>query len=1155
MRSITGNRPSFKSQSSLGASSKPKVVVKNIFNDSLEKTNTLSPDSFRYDPDGTGLKSTQELNIDYSSYENHTFFNSARAKVDASFNSIINDFPFDKERSSIELFLDKLTGYEKYVYDLFPKNVGYLNFSGSNSPYAGSYVTVRDGKSLNFPTLNTTDYGKSVLDPNGSGIAFEMQLFLPSDVNDNQVVFQRLSSVAGITFAISQSSSTTVATGVFLISSGNNDAYIVASGSIDKGAFNHICVQTIDEDGAKKAAVYINSLLMYTSSDSQDFGSLIFNGQSLHIGSGSTHASIDYQFTPRQTFSGSIDEFRYHKKQVTADYISKYQKTEIYSGSEGLALYFRFNEPSGSYPGNSVVLDYSGNQLHSYINNFNVNLRSTGSIIQPITYENIDLSPILFANHDQVSQLNSSLLSDAASFDNDNPNFILKLIPPHYFVVGAQSQGFNSIDQNLGNPYTADSIPGTGRLNKPQEMLAFLLIYAKFFDEIKLFMDYFSNINMVDLSDEGLGINKFLPYISRYYGFDLPDMFTNTTPDQFFYGQGLEDNYSYSKLSLKEVRHQIWRRILANLSDFITTKGTRTAIRSAFLSTGIIPESFFNIREFGGPSVKNLKNLRQQTQETSALVDMSGSLTSSPGAQDSQGFFSNVPHFTSGYLSGSRVEPGVPNIAGNFVLVGTSSVSNNQNDGLMTSGSFSIETLVKFKPNLTHRNEQSLIRLQSTGSISLTLASQACLLNVVYKHDEQTNLGDLHLYTRPSTEAAASRLDLTINDINLFNGEKWYIAAGRTRGDLTSSLSSSYFLRCGYLEDKTSFSYFTTASYFSETITGNSANDAFQNISANYNKSGSFLVIGSQSLDTASPLFLNAYGSDLVTTFDGQFSQVRFWSKDLTETESLEHLRNYASRGVEDPRFNFNFDTESTGTFERLRIDATADQGTTGSSVTGGFVLFDFSQNNLHLTGSGFENNKLILKNDLFQINRISPNIDLLQTDDKVRVRSLSDYSMTDDVAAPAPVYELGPEYAINDDNRLSIEYSPYKALNEDIIGLLGDTQFLDDALGQTSLVYDEIYPDLEKLSKVYFERLLSPVDSRRCLELFKWFDSSLTMLIEQLLPRKTRFLGINYVIESHVLERNRYRYPVDRMYLLNERPQTNMSLYLTALNAVLKRY
>ncbi len=1155
MRSITGNKPSFKSQSSLGTSSKPKVVVKNVYNDKLEKINTLSPDSFRYDPDGTGLKSTQELNIDYTSFENHTFFNSARAKVDASFESIINEFPFDKERSSIELFLDTLTGYEKYVYDLFPKNVGYLKFSGSNAPYAGSYITVRDGKSLNFPTLNTTDYGKAVLDPDNAEFSFEMQLFLPSETNNNQVVFQRLSSIAGITFAISQSSSTTTAKGVFLISSGNNDAYVVASGSIDKGAFNHICVQTIDEDGAKKAAIYVNSLLLYTSSDAQDFGKFLFNGQSLFIGSGSSHTSIDYQFTPQQTFSGSIDEFRYHKKQLTSDIIKKYQQTEIYSGSSDLALYFRFNEPSGSYSGNTVVLDYSGNQLHSYISNFNVDLRNTGSVNQPVTYENVELSPILFANHDQVSHLNTTLLQDAESYDNDNPNFILKLIPSHYFTVGSQAQGFNSIDQNLGNPYTADSIPGTGKLNKPQEMLAFLLIYAKYFDEIKLFMDYFSNINMVDLSDEGLGINKFLPYISRYYGFELPDLFTNTTPDQFFYGQGLEDDYSYSRLSLKQVRHQIWRRILANLGDFITTKGTRTAIRSAFLSTGIIPENFFNIREFGGPSVKNLKNLRQQTQESSVLVDMSGSLTSLPGTIDAQGFFSNIPHFTSGYLSGSRVEPGTPDIAGNFVLAGTSNISDDVNDGLMTSGSFSIETLVKFRPNVVHRNEQSLIRLQTTGSTSLTLASQACLLNIVYKHDDQTKLGDLHLYTRPSTESGASRLDLTINGINLFNGEKWYISAGRTRGDLTSSLSSSYFLRCGYLEDKTSFTYFTTSSYFSETVAGIAANDALQNISTNYNASGTFLAIGSQSLDTASPLFLNAYGSDLITTFDGQFGQTRFWSKSLTETESLEHLRNYASRGVEDPRFNFNFDTESTGTFERLRIDATADQGTTGSDSTGKFILFDFSQNNLHLTGSGFENNKVILKNDLFQINRISPNIDLLQTDDKVRVRSLSDYSLTDDISAPAPVYDLGPEYAINDDNRLSIEYSPYKALNEDIIGLLGDTQFLDDALGQTSLVYDEIYPDLEKLSKVYFERLLSPVDSRRCLELFKWFDSSLTMLIEQLLPRKTRFLGINYVIESHVLERNRYRYPVDRMYLLNERPQTNMSLYLTALNAVLKRY
>ena len=45
-------------------------------------------------------------------------------------------------------------------------------------------------------------------------------------------------------------------------------------------------------------------------------------------------------------------------------------------------------------------------------------------------------------------------------------------------------------------------------------------------------------------------------------------------------------------------------------------------------------------------------------------------------------------------------------------------------------------------------------------------------------------------------------------------------------------------------------------------------------------------------------------------------------------------------------------------------------------------------------------------------------------------------------------------------------------------------------------------------------------------------FDSSFSVLIEQLIPRKTNFLGVNFVIESHVLERNRFRYLFDDIYL-----------------------
>ena len=97
--------------------------------------------SFRYDPPGFAFKNTQQLNVDFSKFENHTFFNSARSKVHVTFDKILNTFPFDgTEREAIE-FLDSLTGFEKYVYDRIPKHTGFLNFDSSNgiecNPFSG----------------------------------------------------------------------------------------------------------------------------------------------------------------------------------------------------------------------------------------------------------------------------------------------------------------------------------------------------------------------------------------------------------------------------------------------------------------------------------------------------------------------------------------------------------------------------------------------------------------------------------------------------------------------------------------------------------------------------------------------------------------------------------------------------------------------------------------------------------------------------------------------------------------------------------------------------------------------------------------------------------------------------------------------------------
>lgn len=1147
MRSRTGTRPSFESAFVSGRS-KDAPVFKEIDGKKILFDDEVVQESFRYDSPGAGLRSTQELPVDYTSFENHTFFNSARGKVDVAFDLIINNFPFDKSRAEIEKFLDNLTGFEKYVFDRFPKNVGYLNFSNN------SYVKVRDGKALNFPRINKDDYGAAVLDPGSSPFSFEMHIKVPDVANDNQVVVQRLGNSAGMTIAISQSASTSTCNLLYLISSGT-DAYLVASGTIQKNQWVHFSAQLENFNGAKKAVIYLDQEPRYSSTDVQDFGLLTFDGASMFIGSGSTHSTFDYTFEPATTLSASIDEVRYFKQQRSKDQLKKFLQKEVYPGNDDLAAYFKFNEPSGSFTGSNVALDSSGNQLHSYIMNYGGSNRLTGSFASPLIYENINYSPVLFAGFDDVVTLNYSLLEDAASYDLDNPNLIYKLLPPHYLSQGAASQGFTSVDQNLGKIYTADSIPGTGNLLKPQFLISLLLTYAKFFDELKLFIDYFVNSTYVELDDNQSAIDKFLPYIASYYGFKLPDFFSNATPDQFYYGQALGDNYQIAQRSLQQVRYQIWRRILGNITPILQSKGTRASIKSAILSTGIIPDNFFNIREYGGPPLRNLDGLRQQTQEVATLADFI--TTNSPLAANlnPQGFFTDIPHAVSSYLSASRIEPGIPQIAGTLVTEKGVTLSNNPNDGLMTSGSFAIESIVKFKPTFRHAENQSIFRLQTTGS-STPSSTHACLLNVVYGHNYLYGSGTLTLYARSSKETAAPTLELSIPSVNLFNGEKWYVTAGRVRGDLTSSLSSSYFLRCGYNEDKVSYTFFTTSSYFNETSAGVS-NDMFQNIDSSYNASGTFLVIGSQSLDTSSTRFLNTPGIKSATTFTGRSGFLRFWSKEIDSVEALEHLRNYRSVGVQDPKINFNFDTETTGTFQRIRVDITTDQNTTGSDLVGNIRLFDFSQNNLHMSGSGFATGSLVIKNETFTVNRISPNIDLLQTDEKVRVRSLLDPLSTDSYTQPAPVYTLGPDTSVNDDNRFSIEYSSIKALNEDIIGIIGNTQTLDSALGRPSLMFDEIYPDLDKISKVYFGRLVSPINVRDYLELFKWFDVSLTNLLDQLLPRKTNFLGINYVIESHLLERGRHRYLFDQQFLSPTRPKTKQdeNKYDANLNANTRRY
>ena len=103
-------------------------IITNVFKPAIGNKqitkNDLSADyhddavknSWRYKAVSEGLYSTQQLEIDWSKFQEHTFFHSAEVKVNAAYERVINHYPYDGSESEKLEFFDGLNGFESFIY-------------------------------------------------------------------------------------------------------------------------------------------------------------------------------------------------------------------------------------------------------------------------------------------------------------------------------------------------------------------------------------------------------------------------------------------------------------------------------------------------------------------------------------------------------------------------------------------------------------------------------------------------------------------------------------------------------------------------------------------------------------------------------------------------------------------------------------------------------------------------------------------------------------------------------------------------------------------------------------------------------------------------------------------------------------------------------
>ena len=908
---------------------------------------------------------------------------------------------------------------------------------------------------------------------------------------------------------------------------------IQANTTIEKGSWNHIA-SVFGANNKQNIKIYRNSELVASSSvGSFDVGKVLAN---VTIGSGSKHEAYATTFTPQQTLSGALDELRFWHEARSQKQVKAFSNGTVFN-EEALRLYYRFNEPSGSFgttdrAGNSdLVLDYSGNGLHAAVANFDMALRESRGLAMPVTMEGLSDAPVLFPSFSKVLDLNEDLVFSASNYDHNNPNLITKLVPKHYLQEAALFEGFTDDIGDINSTYGYNTdVPGGGKIAGAQLVAALLYTMAASMDELKLFISEFGRLLTIDVKDDRTISDQFLPFLAKYYGLNLPDAFANASIQQLQDADGLNFNKVLSNLSLQKIQNTIWRRILTDLPELLRTKGTRHSIEAVLRNIGIRPGSLFRIREYGGSRRKSIRDSFEKRTEIAAMLDFSGSFAAG-GTIDTRGIDSSRPFLSTPFLSASRIEPGIPLPRGNIGPHG----SDVDADRLFTSGSWAAETRVKFGGD-QHLRQQSLVRLQTTGSQYDGSTNSYLLFNVVaYPPVTSSNTtGSLTLYGRPTPGTSAPTMELILTGVNVFDGNKWHVSFGRQRHDYVGSVAtSSYFFRAGRMTTGRMAAYHSTDLPFDD-----GGDNAMNKVSGSYNASGSFLAIGSQSLlyDTDPTFgFLNTAtdAKARTTLFTGKMCGLRFYSKTITEEETINHVKNFKSIGIGDPLINFSFNTVDSGTFERVRVNVHTDQPLTRSNSEGKIQLFDFSQNLFHASGEGFEPNKTVIKPERFDYEILSPRFELATATNKVRIRSwISENNIKQFGGDLAPMYDIPQMEEPMDDRRLSVEVSAVQALNEDIVNILSTLEFFENALGAPELVFSQEYKDLRNLRKLYFNRLEDKVSLEKFFKFYKWFDDTVGDIIEEFLPSSTNYLGTNFIVESHMLERAKFVYNYSDMYV-----------------------
>ena len=99
-----------------------------------------------------------------------------------------------------------------------------------------------------------------------------------------------------------------------------------------------------------------------------------------------------------------------------------------------------------------------------------------------------------------------------------------------------------------------------------------------------------------------------------------------------------------------------------------------------------------------------------------------------------------------------------------------------------------------------------------------------------------------------------------------------------------------------------------------------------------------------------------------------------------------------------------------------------------------------------------------------------------------------------------------------------------YQVISDEMLNYFASIKDFNNLIGEPINRYRPEYKSLKYLRQFFFERVRNEPDLDKFVDYYKWIDATLEAMLMQLVPASAQMSdGIDNVVESHILERNKY--------------------------------